>query len=741
MKSSNVVPLAPSSIEHEDIQAIIKGIAPVFREFVGKALSPIVARLDAIEKRFDELPEPQPGEDGEPGRDGQNVDMEEVSRQLKEHFSGFEKFASDCIDEIINTKIKTEMSRIEIPVPANGKDGEPGRDGKDGISFTQPLINRAGELVLSSTAGDMFNVGRVVGRQGIPGQAGKDADPEDVRKLVRIEIASELVDTKKEFAALRDKFAEDIPALICASVKETVAAIPPAKDGEPGRPGHDGADADIEEIKGIIKSQVSIEVREAVAELPPAEQGPPGEPGRDADMNILSELIKTEVHTKVHDAVAEIPPAAPGPRGEPGKDADPEVIATMVREQVSAVVATFEPEKGEPGKPGEPGRDGKDVDMGVVLAQVDERIAQKVAAIELPIGPRGDPGEPGPPGVNGKDADMDAAFMRIDEQIAEKVAAIEIPKGDAGPQGLPGKDADPEIIGSMVKEQVSAVAAAFVPEKGDPGPPGLNGKDADMDAAFAHIDERVEKAVNAIPRPADGHTPTAEELWAIIQPAVSKAVSEAMGAIVSVRDVMVNRSGELVATHSDGSVRVVGQVCGRDGTSVSMDEIAEIIRREIDKLPKPRDGVDGKDVDMDRVTEIIERAISKIPLPKDGKDGLGFDDLDVKFDNERAFTIKFERGERVKEFPFTVPFQIYRGIYKDVESYQKNDIVVFGGSAWIASRDPSGKPGDGQDNGWKLLAKAGRDGKPGEEGKKGDPGRPGRDLTMVGQGGPNDPSR
>jgi hypothetical protein len=210
-------------------------VADVVKAYVDRQFGAVLNRLDVIERRLDELPEPQPGKDGEPGRDGQNVDMEEVSRQLKEHFSGFEKFASDCIDEIIDTKIKAEMSRVEIPVPANGKDGAPGRDGKDGISFTQPLINRAGELVFSSTAGDMFNVGRVVGRQGIPGQLGKMLTPEDVRKLVRIEIASELVDTKKEFAALRDKFAEDIPALIGASVKETVAAIPPAKDGEPGQ--------------------------------------------------------------------------------------------------------------------------------------------------------------------------------------------------------------------------------------------------------------------------------------------------------------------------------------------------------------------------------------------------------------------------------------------------------------------------------------------------------------------------
>jgi hypothetical protein len=53
-----------------------------------------------------------------------------------------------------------------------------------------------------------------------------------------------------------------------------------------------------------------------------------------------------------------------------------------------------------------------------------------------------------------------------------------------------------------------------------------------------------------------------------------------------------------------------------------MEEIAEIIRREIDKLPKPKDGidgVDGKDVDMDRSRRLSKERSVKSRHPRMGK--------------------------------------------------------------------------------------------------------------------------
>lgn len=121
---------------------------------------------------------------------------------------------------------------------------------------------------------------------------------------------------------------------------------------------------------------------------------------------------------------------------------------------------------------------------------------------------------------------------------------------------------------------------------------------------------------------------------------------------------------------------------------------------------------------------------------KDGRDGLGFDDLDVIHDGERGFVFRFARGEQVKEFAFTVPMMIYRGVYSAAANYQKGDAVTWGGSLWVAEGETGDKPESGK--GWRLAVKRGRDGKDGQNGEKGErgpEGKSGRDLTQLGADG------
>jgi hypothetical protein len=708
--SSNVVPLAAPSIEYEDIEAIVKGIAPVFREFVEKSISPVIAKLDALERRLNEMLPPEPGK---PGRDGKDVDMDLVINRVFDRLTEFEETALSSLDGTMRAAVKEAVSEIEIPTPKNGKDG------KDGVSIAGHVINRSGEWVITHSDGSMFNVGRIVGKQGIQGPAGRDADVEDVRKLVRVEVANEFIDVKKELAGLRDGFRAEVPAIVSESVAERFAQIPPPKNGENGK---DGKDADLNEIRGIIKSEVSSEVQTVVAALPPADPGPPG---------------------------------------EPGKDADPAIIASMVREQVSAVVAAFEPIKGDPG---EPGINGRDADMGAILTHVDAQIAEKVAAIEVL---KGDPGSPGEPGRDGKDADMEEVSRQlkenfgefekwasgcIDEVIDTKIKAemsrVEIPIPKDGKDGRDGRDADMDAAFARIDEQISEKVAAIEIPKGEPGEPG---KDADMAAAFARIDEQVNGAVAAFPRPADGHTPTVEEMAPIIE----KAVSERLGAIKSVGSVMVSRSGELIATYTDGSIHAVGQVCGRDGKDVDLAELSEMVRKEVANIPAPK-GKDGTSVHISEIDAIIQKKFDNIQIPRDGRDGkdgrdgvdgkdgqdaFGIDDFSMEYDGDRCLTLKFARGDLSKKETIKFPIAIYRGAYKDGQSYKANDMVSWAGSIWFATKDPAGHPRDHENSGWKLAVKAGRDGKDGEQGKRGDPGRPGRDLTMIGEGGPLDPKR
>lgn len=191
---------------------------------------------------------------------------------------------------------------------------------------------------------------------------------------------------------------------------------------------------------------------------------------------------------------------------------------------------------------------------------------------------------------------------------------------------------------------------------------------------------------------------------------------------------------------------------GKDATQIDQ---AEVIKEVLAQIPTPKDGEPGKDappvdqagvvkevlaqirqpedgksvtiedvlpifekrfgewaLDFERrAQDLFQKSVDKIPKPKDGIDGFGFDDLDVAFDGERGITIKFSHGDRVKEFPFTLPIVIDRGVFKEgFAEYQKGDGVTWAGSFFIAQKDqPEGKPGES--DAWRLSIKRGRDGK------------------------------
>ncbi|QWY83564.1 putative portal protein [Rhizobium phage RHph_X2_26] len=128
---------------------------------------------------------------------------------------------------------------------------------------------------------------------------------------------------------------------------------------------------------------------------------------------------------------------------------------------------------------------------------------------------------------------------------------------------------------------------------------------------------------------------------------------------------LIDREGRLVVTLSNGEVKELGAVVGRDGN----------------------DGDDGKD----------------------GVDGLGFEHMEAEYDGERTLEIKFTRGDVVKSFPLNMPVMIYRDVFKSGQAYDENDAVTYGGSLWVAKRATEKAPGDGSPD-WRLAVKRGRDG-------------------------------
>lgn len=140
---------------------------------------------------------------------------------------------------------------------------------------------------------------------------------------------------------------------------------------------------------------------------------------------------------------------------------------------------------------------------------------------------------------------------------------------------------------------------------------------------------------------------------------------------VGMAGAVIDRAGHLVLTLTDGSTRDLGPVVGKDG----------------------KDGAKG-----DPGT--------------DGADALGFDDMQATYDGVRTITLRFARGDRVKEFAFEVPMVIDRGVYSQGREYSPGDGVTWAGSYWIAQERTREKPDTGK--GWRLAVKRGRDGKDAE---------------------------
>lgn len=119
-----------------------------------------------------------------------------------------------------------------------------------------------------------------------------------------------------------------------------------------------------------------------------------------------------------------------------------------------------------------------------------------------------------------------------------------------------------------------------------------------------------------------------------------------------------------------------------------------------------------------RAQDTLQRAIDKLPIPangKDGKDGLGWDNVSMEYDGDRVFKFVLQNDEERKEYLFTSPMAIYRGVYVESKTYERGDQVTWAGSLWHADEQTSAKPGNGA--GWTLVAKRGRDGRDGERGR------------------------
>lgn len=213
-----------------------------------------------------------------------------------------------------------ERSLKEIPAGPRGERGERGEKGEKGDSIPGPAPDA--EFLRKLVYDE-------IGKIPLP-KDGKDADPVDV-DAIRRDVLSQ-IPKPKDGQDGKDADIEAIRRQIASEVQKSVAAIPPAKDGKDANPvdtaaiiadvlkqiptPKDGKDADRDAIRDFIVA----EVRASVQAIPPAKDG---KPGKDAEP-IHPDTIALMVVQEVQKAVTSLPKPVdgrPGDRGSDGRDA------------------------------------------------------------------------------------------------------------------------------------------------------------------------------------------------------------------------------------------------------------------------------------------------------------------------------------------------------------------------------------------------------------------------------------
>lgn len=333
------------------------------------------------------------------------------------------------------------------------------------------------------------------------------------------------------------------------------------------------------------------------------------------------------------------------------------------------------------GKDGIPGLNGKDADPATVKSLVVSEVKTAVAAIPAAKdgvdgkdGANGKDGAPGRDGVDGKDG-----------------AA-----GRDGKDGVDGKSIDFGEVREVISEEVRKTLEAWPkPERGEKGEPGAAGKDG-RDG----VDGK--DGVNGI----DGKDGAPGEPGRAGKDGIDgKDGRDGVGSAGA----LIDRSGNLVMTFTDGTQRELGIVVGKDGRDGIDGQFGKDGTDGLngkDGAPG-RDGSDGKDgingARGDNGTDGKDGLNGK-----DGADGVGFDDIEESIEDDGRFIVRrFTRnGLPVAEKRHQTKMPIWRGVFDAKRKYLPGDMATWKGSLWHCNAEIEGKIGGEH---WSLAVKKGRD--------------------------------
>jgi collagen type III alpha len=237
--------------QQRDTTALVKAIATVVREQIAKALNPLLARLDAVDRRFAESPQPKDGRDGVDGKDGAPGERGEQGLRGNDGAPGERGLTGEKGDRGESGPQGPQGERGERGADgAPGKDGrdgapglagekgergergppgesgQPGRDGIDGKDGAPGAPGKDGRDGEPGPAGERGMPGErgIQGERGLPGADGKSVTLDDVTPIIEGAIARGLLELERRGMDL---------------IQRCIDRIPKPKDGAPGKDGRD----------------------------------------------------------------------------------------------------------------------------------------------------------------------------------------------------------------------------------------------------------------------------------------------------------------------------------------------------------------------------------------------------------------------------------------------------------------------------------------------------------------------
>lgn len=248
------------------------------------------------------------------------------------------------------------------------------------------------------------------------------------------------------------------------------------------------------------------------------------------------------------------------------------------------------------------------------------------------------------------------------ELLEKRLSELPVPKdGEPGKEGPPGKDAPAVDEAVIVKNVLAAIPLPVDGKDGADGAPGADGKSVSAEEVAALVEQAVQKAVAALPVAKDGAD---------------------------------GRDGKDGAPGIDGAP-------GRDAAHI------EILPAIDSEKTYPR-GTYAKHAGG------LWRSYETTAGMKGWEcivEGVPFVLVENHPEDPRKFFVNIATSsgaETVKEF--SLPAMIYRGIFSEGQEYARGDTVTWAGSLWHCNEPTQEKPIDGSKF-WQLAAKRGRDGK------------------------------